>query len=241
MSILTGGLNKEALLWALPFAVSALFLVQVIEVRAQDPAPEEVQAEETAPEAEEPKKRETSGGLFGGEASFASNDEPIDIAADELVLDQEKKIATFSGNVDAVQGNLNLKSEELIIYYTQSADENSAAAEESGGRTNIRQIDARGDVRLATLTETAGGDWAIYDLEKGEITLGGKVTLTRGENILQGAKLIVDVETGNSRLLASKSGKERVRGLFIPGSEDGEKEPNDQGETGGGPSRQTDG
>ncbi len=175
--------------------------------------------QDQAESAEEDDGR-SSGGLFGGEGNFVSDDEPIDISADELELDQEKKVAIFTGNVDAVQGTLNLKSEELIIYYTQSTDSEPSPEEESGGRTNIRQIDARGNVRLATVTETASGDWAIYKVGDGVITLGGKVTLTRGENILQGAKLIVDVETGNSRLLSSESGEQRVRGLFVPGSED---------------------
>ncbi len=228
--------------WSLIRMLTILALAMLpLGVHAQEGSdpPKEAVDEGVTPEDE--AERKNAGGLFGGETSFVSDDEPIDIAADELVLDQEKKLATFTGNVDAVQGTLNLKSEELIIYYTQASDENQETAGDGGGRTNIRQIDARGDVRLATLTETASGDWAIYDIEKGVITLGGKVTLTRGENILQGAKLIVDVETGNSRLLSSKSGKERVRGLFVPGSENSEEEPKEDGSGGAALGRQTDG
>ena len=227
-----GSLIRMLTIWAL-----AMMPVGVLAQDAIDP--QEAVDAEAAPQGDVEQKN--TGGLFGGETSFVSDDEPIDIAADELVLDQEKKLATFTGNVDAVQGTLNLKSEELVIYYTQSADESQDAAGDGGGRTNIRKIDARGDVRLATLTETASGDWAIYDIEKGEITLGGKVTLTRGENILQGAKLIVDVETGNSRLLSSKSGKGRVRGLFVPGSENSEEEPKEDSSGGAALGRQTDG
>lgn len=190
--------------------------------QAQEPAVDE------SADATPATKVTNSAGLFGGDSSFVSDDEPIDISADELELDQEKQIAIFKGNVDAVQGTLNLKSEELVIYYIQGADESSdEEATAGGGRTNIRQIDATGDVRLATPKEMASGDWAIYDIEKGVITLGGKVSLTQGENILQGAKLIVDVETGNSRLLAAKNGTERVRGLFVPGSDEGDESVNE--------------
>ena len=230
--------NRGSLIGMLIIFALAVLPAAVVAQNAAD-TPQESVEENAVSKGED--ERKNSGGLFGGESSFVSDDEPIDIAADELVLDQEKKLAIFTGNVDAVQGTLNLKSEELIIYYTQSADENQDAEADGGGRTNIRQIDARGNVRLATLTETASGDWAIYDIEKGAITLGGKVTLTRGENILQGAKLIVDVETGNSRLLSSKSGNERVRGLFVPGSENSEEEPKEDGSGGAALGRQTDG
>ncbi len=204
---------------------------------AQEAAPATSDTAVEAPSGE----RKTSGGLFGGESSFVSDDEPIDIAADELELNQEEQVAIFTGNVDAVQGTLNLKSDKLIIYYTQTSDDTGGASGEASDRTSVRQIDAQGNVRLATLTETAGGDWAIYEIEKGEITLGGKVTLTRGENILQGAKLIVDVETGNSRLLSSQSGGQRVRGLFIPGSEDVNENNDSEGSVEGAAGRNGDG
>ena len=44
--------------------------------------------------------------------------------------------------------------------------------------------------------------------------MGGKVVLTRGKNVLRGSKLVIETETGRSRLDPESNG--RVKGLFVP-------------------------
>ena len=51
------------------------------------------------------------------------------------------------------------------------------------------------------------------------VTLSGNVVLTQGPNVLRGERLIVDLNSGVSRIEAGKGGSGRVQGLFVPGSE----------------------
>ncbi len=40
---------------------------------------------------------------------------PIEITADSLEVENERQVATFRGNVDAVQGEMNLRADQLIV------------------------------------------------------------------------------------------------------------------------------
>ena len=75
---------------------------------------------------------------------------PIEITADSLEVQQEEQLAVFTGNVDAVQGELNLRADRLVVHYrTNAADSNA-----------IRLIEAFGNVfrfdRLTTVAALAG-------------------------------------------------------------------------------------
>jgi lipopolysaccharide export system protein LptA len=50
------------------------------------------------------------------------------------------------------------------------------------------------------------------------VTLSGGVTMTQGQNVLRGDRLIVDLTSGVSRVESGKNGQGRVQGLFLPGS-----------------------
>ena len=131
---------------------------------------------------------------------------PIEITADSLEVTQKDRLAVFRGNVDAVQGRLKLTASEIRVRYRSSSDGEPAGA--------ISRIDATGGVRFATPSETAEGDAGVYDVDARRITLTGSVVLTRGDNVLRGEKLTLDLATGRSRIESS----ERVRGLFQPRS-----------------------
>ena len=154
------------------------------------------------------------------------SDQPVNISADSLDVAQDAKTATFTGNVEIIQGELRLKAAVVVVHY-RSKDEEAAApatkkpatgsATGSGSNASeISRLEAKTDVFLSSPTQTAQGDWADYDVVKGEVTMGGKVVLTRGKNVLKGTALALDLNTGRSRLTAEAGQGGRVQGLFIP-------------------------
>jgi lipopolysaccharide export system protein LptA len=138
-------------------------------------------------------------------------DQPIDIEADSLEVQQDNNLAIFTGNVDVKQGDIRLQAKELRVSYGQADGDNEAAANVSG---SIRRIDAKGNVFMSTPTETAKGDNGTYDVVKKVITMKGNVVLTRGKNVLRGDQLVYNMVTGRSELKGG--GKTRVKGIFVP-------------------------
>lgn len=139
---------------------------------------------------------------------------PIEITADTLVVKQQEQIATFSGNVDATQGDLSLRADELKVFY---ADEKSKAA--GGGAQAIRRIEAVGHVVVTAPEQTATGDRGAYDVAQGRISLEGNVVLTRGDDVIHGGSADLELASNVATVRAAKGGvggTERVRALFRP-------------------------
>lgn len=169
---------------------------------------------------------------WGGLAQSLDHDKtlPIEISADSLEVAQEEQLATFEGNVDAVQGDLVLSAQTLKVRY-EGKNSNVGLAAGAGG--TINQIEARGGVIISSPEETAEGDVGVYDVPAQLITLKGDVILTRGENVLRGEQLELDLATGKSRMVGTTSSETaegaaapsgRVKALFTPKQKSGTKE-----------------
>jgi len=154
------------------------------------------------------------------------NKQPIEITSDHLDVFQQENKAIFTGHVVAVQGDVHLKSETMVVYYNQAdPNEKKPAADKTAKspamqQSSIKKIDVDGGVFLTTPEETASGASGIYDVENHKIYLNTDVVLTREKNVLKGDHLVYDFETGKSTLnapggnAATPSG--RVKAVFIP-------------------------
>lgn len=179
----------------------------------------------------------------GFAAAYSGNsDKPIDIEADSLEVDDKKKIAVFRGNVSATQGEMNLKAREIQVTYTTSNTKTASAAPEPaagaasplGNGGDITQIDAKGKVFVTMKgNQQATSDWAIFDVRKQQITIGGDVVLSQGQNVIRGNKLVVDLTTGLSKFENTADGSgnagQRMRAIFTPPPKDKDKEKPKEG------------
>jgi lipopolysaccharide export system protein LptA len=156
---------------------------------------------------------------------------PIEITADTLEVLRNEQIATFTGNVDAVQGDMVLSADLLRVYY---GDDDVAEAPGPAGANSIRRIEAEGNVFLSSPRETAQGDAGVYDVAANQLTMEGAVVLTQDDNVVRGQRLEVDLVSGRSRVLAAVPSVEggttpqRVRALFTPESAEPAAAPADQ-------------
>lgn len=178
------------------------------------------------------------------------NKQPIEITSDSLEVYQEENRAVFIGHVVAIQGDLRLKSDKMIVFY-RKPDDNAETGQKAPkppkipGQDNavkqdaIRRIEVEGNVFFSTPEDTATGLTGNYDTEKHEIHLDSKVLLTRGNNTLKGEHLTYNLDTGQSVLIggpeASASAQQpqalpsgRVRALFIPEDKNANKPAKDK-------------
>lgn len=104
---------------------------------------------------------------------FDGGDRPIDVTASVgIELQQDNKRVIARGNAKAVQGDVTVTSDELIADYRTKAD----------GASEVYRVFATGNVTMNSASETATGDTAIYDFDKGVLVLEGKlVTLVNPE------------------------------------------------------------
>jgi len=171
---------------------------------------------------------------------FENKDAPVQIEAATLEVHDKSKTATFSGNVQVVQGDTTMRCRSLVVFYGQEVGIGEAASGEattattgkstlggSKGAQNIRRIEARGGVTVITKDQSASGDLGIYDLKTKTITLSGNVVVSQGQNVIHGERVVVDTETGNARVESGGGGAGasaaggRVRALIQPGKGQG--------------------
>lgn len=155
---------------------------------------------------------ETGFGGLGGES-----DEPIEIESDELEVRDQEGLAIFIGNVVVVQGESRMKTAQLTVHYdteNQGTEEPAPAAQGPGGSQQISKLVATGGVVVTTKEQTATGNTGTVDMKTNMLELDGDVTLTQGQNVVNGNKLIVNLDTGHARVLSDS----RVRVLLVPNS-----------------------
>ena len=154
---------------------------------------------------------------------FSQNrDQPVKIDAGSLEVRDKNKTATFSGNVQVVQGDTTLRSKTLAVFYDTEGQGNSMTAAKPGpaGQSRIRRLEARGGVTVTQKDQIATGDTGIFDMASNTVTLSGNVIVKQGQNVLRGERLVVDLANGTSKVESGKGGTGRVQGLFLPSSVD---------------------
>jgi lipopolysaccharide export system protein LptA len=115
-----------------------------------------------------------------------NTDAPIDVTADRIEVQDRADRAIFAGNVHVRQADLTLDTERLTVAYTSS------------GGVQIQRLDASGGVVVKSPTETARGDFGIYDLDRKLITLVGGVQLNRQDSQVVGSRLVIDLNSGRA-------------------------------------------
>ncbi|MHA1597085.1 MAG: LptA/OstA family protein [Alphaproteobacteria bacterium] len=92
------------------------------------------------------------------------SDNPIEVFADDgIEWQQDKLIFLARGNARATRGEVTIYADELRAYYRQLPE----------GGTEIRQLDAIGNVRIVTPGETAFGDRGVYDVDNAILVISG--------------------------------------------------------------------
>ena len=136
--------------------------------------------------------------------SLANDVIPVDIIADEMQWNDDKKVAYAIGNAIATQGEKKISANKLIVHLDQEEDTNE-----------IILIEAEGNVIFTNKKEVATGKIAKYDFIKNNIIIEDTVTLKKDDNIMKGELLVMDLNTGVSQITSDKNNK-KVKMRFSP-------------------------
>lgn len=114
---------------------------------------------------------------------------PVDVTSDRIEVQDRADRAVFSGNVHVVQADLTLDTQRLTVAYSGGQGANGL---------QINRLDAAGGVVVHSSSETAKGDFGVYDLDHKLITLIGNVQLARENNLVNGSRLVIDLNSGRA-------------------------------------------
>lgn len=128
-----------------------------------------------------------------------ANAKQLKITSDKLEIMRIENISIFTGKVYALEDNLEIWSEKLIV--TSSKDEKE-----------VKEINAHGSVKIIRGELSINGNNAKYDLNSSKLVVFGEVKVVQNQNIILCDKIVVDLE--NSSSIMSSDSTSRVEALI---------------------------
>lgn len=146
-----------------------------------------------------------------------STSEPIQIVADRMETSQKDGAVLFSGNVQANQGSLIIRADNMTVQYTRAEAEKAA---DTGTATDLKQqiekILARGSVKIVQGNWVAAGDTMDFNASDRIVILTGNAKAWQDQNMVSGEKIILYLDEGKSVVEKSERPGERVKALIYP-------------------------
>jgi lipopolysaccharide export system protein LptA len=121
---------------------------------------------------------------------------PVDVTAtDGIEWRQADQVVIARGDARAVRGGATVDADRLMARYRPSRSRAGAAAAAPapgktpeaalGGSSEIWRLEAEGNVRISTATDTARGDRAVYDIDQAVLVLTGRaLQMTSGQQVI---------------------------------------------------------
>lgn len=150
--------------------------------------------------------------LFGASLVEAG---PLQITSETLDVNHAKNRAQFSGSVHLIRDDFELRCDRLVAFYRQQA----------GGE--LEQAEAYGNVSMQQGEKHGSSNEAIYKQSEGILILIGKAKVEDPEGMIQGEKIVHNINTTETRVPQGAAG-ERVR-LTFDVDENGDKAANGDG------------
>ena len=148
-------------------------------------------------------------------AELADRDQPLQIEADQVLLDQGKQISIFTGHVKFDQGTLQLRGEKVVV--SQDA-QGYKLGKVTGDTASFRQ-------KREGLNEYVEGyaQRIEYDTHNQIFDLYGKARLKREGDFIHGEHINYNSQTeifvANDGAAVSKAPPQRVRAVLQPRSQ----------------------
>ena len=128
-------------------------------------------------------------------------------ARDSLEYWIAKEMAVARGDALAINADKRVKADVLTALFKK----------DKSGKSSARQINAFGNVVIATKQDIVKADKAVYNVRSGIARMSGAVEMTRGKNKLNGCSAEVNMNTQVSKLFACKKSSDgRVKGTITP-------------------------
>jgi lipopolysaccharide export system protein LptA len=147
-----------------------------------------------------------------------TEDDPIRIEADRMVSQEQDNSVVFIGNVDASQGPVSIRTDEMTVFYTQN--DKTKAKTQSG---KVKKLVCIGNV------EVTQGDWLgtskrmDYFAKGRKIILSGDAKAWQGQNMVSGKTIVYYLDEKRSVVEQDRSKPDRVKAVIHPDSDSKKK------------------
>jgi lipopolysaccharide export system protein LptA len=143
-----------------------------------------------------------------GQALESDRDQPMQLEADSLSIDESSGVSLYEGNVIIVQGSMKLWAERLWVYRRQGKTERIVSEGEPTRFSQLPEVDGvevRGQARRMEI-----------HVERDEMLLIDNALLEQGGNSFRNDRILYNRSNAQVRAGSSAQGKKRVQVVLEP-------------------------
>ncbi|MDR3630350.1 MAG: lipopolysaccharide transport periplasmic protein LptA [Desulfocapsaceae bacterium] len=127
----------------------------------------------------------------------AAEDLPIQVEANRMLSVEKNNTVQFSGDVDARQGNVRIRCDEMTVYYSQAEKITGPAENKS---QQVEKLTCDGNVEVSKDDWLGSSQNMVYLKKVRQVILTGRAKAWQGQNMVSGDKIIYYIDQGRSEV-----------------------------------------
>ena len=131
--------------------------------------------------------------------------EPYEITSENMFVEREQKTISFSGNVILKQGSAYLTANQIELFFDKDFSQEGFYKMLASGNILIKNNDS------TSITSNL----ATYNVSDEKIVMTENVVLKNQMSMINGNKLILDINSGKIEIFDDKLDRERVKGVLV--------------------------
>ena len=148
-----------------------------------------------------------------------AEDAPINIEANHMTSTEKSNSVIFTGDVDAKQADVRIRSDKMTVYYTAKEDETKKKAKGKEGATQqVEKMICEGNVEITRAEWLGTSKKMVYLSNERQVILTGNAKAWQGQNMVSGEKIIYYLDEGRSEVIGERTST-------TIGAKDGKKKP----------------
>ncbi len=128
---------------------------------------------------------------------------PIQIEADHMSSTEKTNTVLFSGNVDAKQKDVRIRSDEMTVYYTPPGK--SGGKKEKKTSQQVEKLICTGNVEISRSEWLGTSNKMIYLAKERQVILLDNAKAYQGQNMVSGQKIIYYLDEGRSEVVGKRT------------------------------------
>lgn len=135
-----------------------------------------------------------------------AKDSPIQIEADHMTSTENSNSVLFSGDVDAKQGDVRIRSDKMTVYYTPKDDKKSKKGKLSQDSSQqVTKLICVGNVEITRAEWLGTAKKMIYLAKERQVILVHNAKAWQDQNMVSGDKIIYYLDEGRSEVIGGRT------------------------------------
>jgi lipopolysaccharide export system protein LptA len=127
---------------------------------------------------------------------------PIHIEANHMTSTEKTNSVVFTGDVDAKQGDVRIRSDEMIVHYSEANQQGNEGEQKVSQQ--VEKLICNGNVEITRGEWLGTSKHMVYLSQERQVILTGNAKAWQGQNVVTGEKIIYYLDEGRSEVVGDR-------------------------------------